>query len=99
MTKPRPVRTLGATLATVTALIVSLFAGQDLWHYWQAITAGYTEWAVSSQGWWMLTCGLVEVVAGVALAMLAVRFLGSRPLRLTHAPSDAPSALTSATAP
>jgi multisubunit Na+/H+ antiporter MnhB subunit len=76
----RPLRTLGATLAAVAALVVSLFAGQDLWHYWQAISAGYTEWATSGQGLWMLACGVGELIATVVLVAAAVRLLGSKPL-------------------
>jgi hypothetical protein len=77
----RPLRTLGAALAAVAALVVSLFAGQDLWHYWQAVSAGYTEWATSGQGMWMLACGVGELIATVALVAIAVRLLGSKPLR------------------
>jgi multisubunit Na+/H+ antiporter MnhB subunit len=77
----RPLRTLGATLAAVAALVVSLFAGQDLWHYWQAISAGFSEWATSGQGLWMLACGVGELFATIVLVAAAVRLLGARPIR------------------
>jgi hypothetical protein len=80
MKELRPLRTLIATVTSVGALVVSLYAGQDIWHYWQAISFGYMEWARSSQGLWMLTCGIVEVVATVILLVVAARALGSKPL-------------------
>jgi hypothetical protein len=76
----RPLRTLIATVASVGALVVSLYAGQDLWHYWQAISRGSMEWARSGQGLWMLTCGFAEVVATAVVLGVAARALGSKPL-------------------
>ena len=71
-----------ATLAGVGALIVCLFAGQDLWHYWQAISAGYLEWATSGQGLWMLACGASEAVVTIGLIVAAAKFLGGERQRL-----------------
>jgi hypothetical protein len=76
----RPLRTLIATVASVAALVVSPYAGQDLWHYWQAISSGYMEWARSSQGLWMLTCGIAEVAGTLILLGVAAQALGSKPL-------------------
>jgi hypothetical protein len=88
MSSLRPLRTLGATVASVAALVVGLFAGQDLWHYWQAISAGYLEWARTGQGLWMLTCGVGEAIGAVLLLIAAVRFLGSKPLVPPRASDD-----------
>jgi hypothetical protein len=77
MNKIRPLRTLGAALAAVGALVVSGYAGQDLWHYWQAISAGYSEWIRSSQGLWMLTCGVSEAALAVAFIVSAAKCLGA----------------------
>jgi len=75
----RPLRTLGSTLALVAALVVALFAGQDLWHYGQAVTTPWLhEWARSSQGLWQLTCGVAEIAATVALLIAGVHLLGTR---------------------
>jgi hypothetical protein len=74
----RTLRTFGSTMAFAIGLAVALFAGQDLWHYWQAISRGWTEWAASGQGLWQLTCGLAEVAATAALVVLGVRLLGSK---------------------
>jgi hypothetical protein len=78
MRRIRPLRTLAASVASVAALAASLFAGQDLWHYWEAISAGYTEWAASGQGLWMLTCGVAEAAVSVALIVATVRLLGTK---------------------
>ena len=81
MTQIRPLRTAGATLAAIAALVVSWFAIQDLWHYWQAVSAGYGAWATSRQGVWQLTCGVAEATALVALLILAARLLGAKFVR------------------
>ena len=76
----RPFRTIGATLAGVGVLVASLYAGQDLWHYAQAISWGELEWARSGQGLWMLTCGIAEALATVILFLSCARLLGSKPI-------------------
>jgi hypothetical protein len=81
MKKIRPLRTFGATVAAIAALAVSLYAIQDLWHYWQNLSAGYTEWARSGQGWWQLTCGIGETVAVMVLLIVSCRLLGTKLVR------------------
>jgi hypothetical protein len=55
-----------------------LFAGQDPWHYWQAVSAGYTELAASGHSLWQLACGVGEAVATVVLGIVSVRLLGTK---------------------
>jgi hypothetical protein len=78
MRRIRPLRTFGATLAALSAAVVSWFAIQDLWHYWQNLSAGYTEWATSGQGWWQLTCGIAETAALIGLLTASALLLGTR---------------------
>jgi hypothetical protein len=82
----RPLRTLGATLAGIGVVCLTWYAGQDLWHYWQALSAGYTEWATSGQGVWMLTCGVAEAAGIVVLLFVGVRLLGPKFVRSVAAP-------------
>ncbi|MGH2580944.1 MAG: hypothetical protein ACRDGP_08880 [Actinomycetota bacterium] len=78
MKRFRPLRTFGATLAAVGALVALGYAIQDLWHYWQDLSAGYTAWAASGQGWWQLTCGVAEAIATVMLMIVSGRLLGTK---------------------
>lgn len=78
MKRFRPLRTFGATLAAVVALVVLGYAIQDLWHYWQNLSAGYTAWVASGQGWWQLTCGVAETIATGGLMFVSGRLLGTK---------------------
>ena len=84
----RPARTIGATIAIVAAMVALWYAGQDLKHYWDNLSAGYTEWAFhTSQGWWQLTSGIVEAAATVGLLILAARLLGTKFVRTLAEPA------------
>ena len=78
MRRIRPLPTLAATLSAVAALVVLAYSGQDLLHYWSAISKGYTEYARSQEGLWTLTCGLGEAVASITLAIMSARVLGTK---------------------
>ena len=55
------------------------YAYQDLRGYWEALSAGYTQWAFhTAQGWWKVTSGALEAAASVTLLIIAIRLLGPR---------------------
>ena len=73
------VRTLGATVALVVALVALWYAYQDLRGYWEHLSAGSTEWAFrTAQGWLKLSFGVLEAAACVALLIVAVRLIGAK---------------------
>lgn len=74
----RPLRTFGATLSAVGALLILCFAIQDLWTYQRNVAKGYTAWAVTGQGWWQLSYGIGEAIAVVVLLVVAGRLLGTK---------------------
>ena len=65
-------------MALVAAFVALWYAYQDLRGYGENLSAGYTQWAVTSQGWLKLTSGLFEAAACVVLLILAVRLLGTK---------------------
>ena len=73
-------------MAVVAALVAVWYAGQDLRGYWENLSAGYTEWAVTSQGWWRLTSGVAEAAATVGLLIVAARLLGTQFVRALAEP-------------
>ena len=81
MKKIQPLRTFGATVAAIAALVVLSYAIQDLWHYSRNLPAGYTEWAVSGQGLWQLMCRVGETVGTVVLLVVGGRLLGTKLVR------------------
>jgi hypothetical protein len=84
----RPARTIGATIASVAAMVALWYAGQDLRGYWDNLSAGYTEWAfATSQGWWTLAAGVAEAAASVGLLILAARLLGTKFVRTLAEPA------------
>jgi hypothetical protein len=82
----RPVRTFGATVALVAAMVALWYAGQDLRGYWENLSAGYTQWAVTAQGWLKLTSGIAEAAVTVGLLILAARLLGTKFVRTLAEP-------------
>lgn len=78
MRRFRAARTFAASAALVAALLILCFAIQDLWTYQRNLAKGNTAWAVSGQGWWQLTCGIVETAATVVLMIVGSRLLGTK---------------------
>jgi hypothetical protein len=83
----RPVRTFGATVALVAAMVALWYAGQDLRGYWENLSAGYTQWAVTAQGWLKLASGIAEAAATVGLLILTSRLLGTKFMRTLAKPA------------
>ena len=93
MGRIRIVRTLAASGTAVATLIVLGFAAQDLLSYFRTISEGplFWPWASSSQGVWVLTSGVAEVVAAFGLLLLTIRLLSGSPIRRRRARSIEPA--------
>jgi hypothetical protein len=74
-------------VAVVVTFVALWYAYQDLRGYLENLSAGYTGWAVTSQGWWKLTSGVIEATACVPLLILAVRLLGTKFVRTLAEPA------------